>query len=112
MKDKIKSYFDRYPNSNECFENGGILFHTSGAADSYGKGDTTKYTRAQLKTEESGENLKQSVIEKIGSMDDFSTVPYEELKIWRKILELDVADSKKETLIAALTEFKETLNAE
>jgi hypothetical protein len=48
MDTKIQSYFTRYPQSDKVFENGGILFHTQGAADSYGKGDTTKYTRAQV----------------------------------------------------------------
>lgn len=47
MMEKIRDYFNRYPVAQEVFENGGILFHTRGAADSYGKTDTTKYTRSQ-----------------------------------------------------------------
>ena len=109
--DKIKSYFSRYPKSDECFENGGLLFHNRGAADSYGKTETKRHTRSQLKDDESHAKTKQSIIEKISDMEDFTSIPYEELKIWQKVLGLEVADSKKETLITALTEFKETLNA-
>lgn len=42
---KVNSFFERYPNSNEVFENGGKLFHDRGAADSYGKSETKKYIR-------------------------------------------------------------------
>ncbi len=45
---KVKDYFERYPNSNEVFENGGKLFHTRGAADSFGKGETKRHTRAEV----------------------------------------------------------------
>ena len=26
-KTQLKDYFERYPNSNECYVNGGVLFH-------------------------------------------------------------------------------------
>ena len=46
--DKIKDYFKRYPNSSEVFECGGLLFHTRGAAESYGKGDVKRYVRERV----------------------------------------------------------------
>lgn len=45
--DKIKDYFDRYPNSEEVFENGGRLFHNSGAADSFAQTETKRYSRTE-----------------------------------------------------------------
>jgi len=112
--EKIKDYFERYPNNNEVFECGGKLFHTRGAAQSYGKGEITRYTREQVEKEKHlggpvSEKTKESVILKIKETDDFSALPYEELKIWAKIVELKTADNKKETLLKAFAEFKETL---
>lgn len=52
MEDKIKDYFKRYPVSREVFENGNILFHTRGAADSYSKGETKKHTRISVNSEQ------------------------------------------------------------
>lgn len=47
--EKLKDYFSRYPQSNEVFENNGVLFHTRGAADSYGNAsDTKRYTRTEV----------------------------------------------------------------
>lgn len=43
--DKIKDYFKRYPKSKEVFECGGLLFHSRGAAESYGKGEVKRHAR-------------------------------------------------------------------
>lgn len=65
---QVKSYFERYPNSNEVFENGGKLFHERGAADSYGQSETTRYTRQQVeKEEEAATELKSEVSETTAS---------------------------------------------
>jgi len=47
-KTQLKDYFERYPNSMEVYVNGGVLFHDRGAADSYGQGETRRYTRADI----------------------------------------------------------------
>lgn len=53
--EKIKDYFDRYPQSQEVFENEGVLFHTRGAAESYGTGEYTRHTRKQVDAAAKGE---------------------------------------------------------
>lgn len=115
--EKIRDYFKRYPNSTEVFENGGKLFHTRGAADSFGKGETKRYTREQTKDEkpldgaESSET-KEMVILKIKETEDFSTIPYFVLKAWAKTIDLKTEDNKNETLVKAFVAFKETLKDE
>jgi len=112
--DKIKDYFKRYPKSEEVFENSGKLFHTRGSADSFGKGETKRYTREQIEKERplggpATEKQKEAVILKIKEIADFSAVPFEQLKVWAKIIELNMADNKKDTLLKAFAGFKETL---
>jgi len=115
--DKIRDFFKRYPNSVEVFENGGKLFHTRGAADSFGKGKTTGYTMDQVEKETppekpASETTKEAVLLKIKDTVDFSAVPYEELKLWAKAIGLKPADNKKATLLKAFVDFKETLKDE
>ena len=136
--EKIKDYFDRYPQSDEVFENDGVLFHTRGAADSYSKGDTVKYTRAkvmaeaviseqptvnseelelqkaadELKAKEEAEKDYAVLLETFKAESDVSAIKYEALKVYVKGFAIETADQKKETLIAALTEFKNTLTVE
>jgi hypothetical protein len=112
--EKIKDYFKRYPNNDEVFENGSKLFHTRGAADSFGKSETKRYTRGEAEKEKAlggpatGEQ-KEAVILKIKETEDFTSIPYDQLKVWAKIIELKTADNKKETLLKAFADFKETL---
>ena len=112
---KVKDYFKRYPNNSEVFENGGKLFHTRGAADSFGGSETKRYTRptapqgGDLENSNDSKEIKESVILKIKETDDFSTVPYEQLKAWVKIIDLNPEDNKKETFLKAFADFKETL---
>lgn len=108
--EQVKSYFKRYPKSNEVFENGGILFHTKGAADSYGKTTTQHYTREQVeKTEENTEIVSANeFLQGEGIIADLS---FETLKAYAKELELSTADNKKVTLIAALEQVRTTLKS-
>lgn len=140
MEEKVKDYFTRYPNSGECFENGGLLFHTHGAAESYGKTETKRHARKketievpeemeevddeaarlaleeeERKAEEEAEKraaLKASTVIKLSKMEDLGTIPYDEMKVLVKILELKPADNKKETLLSTLSEYKESLKDE
>lgn len=112
--EKLKDYFKRYPTSQEVYENGGQLFHNRGAADSYGKGETKKYTRKEVTASDAGvkPETKEAVILKIKETEDLTSLPYDELKVWAKILELKPESNSKENVLKALSEFKETLKAE
>ena len=47
--EKLKDYFIRYPHNDEVYENNGVLFHSRGAADSFGNAqDTKRYTRTEI----------------------------------------------------------------
>lgn len=111
--EKLKDYFKRYPTSQEVYENGGQLFHNRGAADSYGKGETKKYTRKEVAASDAGvPETKEAVILKIKETEDFTTIPYDELKVWAKILELKPESNSKENVLKALSEYKGILKAE
>jgi hypothetical protein len=136
--EKIKDYFDRYPQSDEVFENDGVLFHTRGAADSFSKGDTVKYTRAkvmaekvdseeltvdseelelqkaadELKAKEEAEKAYAVLLETFKAESDITAIKYEALKGYVKGFALVTSDKKQDTFIAALTEFKNTLTVE
>lgn len=122
--EKIKDYFNRYPASDEVFENDGVLFHTEGAAESYGKGETTRYARksvmetdtSDVAPEDTGDDeTKKTVdltedIETVKATEDLSSLPYEELKRLVKVFDIKTDDQKKETFINVLTTFKNQLN--
>lgn len=120
--EKLKDYFKRYPASQEVYENGGQLFHTRGAADSYGKGQTKKYTRKEVCSEQQAVNSQQAstddnpvdealILAATAKLKeaDISTLSYQEQANMVNTLGLDVADKKAETMLKALTEYKETL---
>lgn len=105
--EKVKDYFKRYPLSPEVYENGGVLFHNRGAADSHGAEETKKYTRKQV-------CAKAEVVVTSNELTieaDLDSLKYDDLKKLAASLSLSVEDSKKETLLKALTEFKESLKA-
>lgn len=123
--EKIKDYFKRYPVSQEVYENGGILFHTRGAADSYGTGETKRHTRKEAegaaKTKEApsseelarlAEETKSNAIAKLKATEDLNTLEYQELFKLSQDLGLKTANNKKPTILEALTSEKESLNAE
>ena len=132
MEAKLKSYFERYPKNDEVFENGGILFHNKGAADSFGKSETKGYTRAEVTTPQSPEGevndtdnveltdeqkqaaqgaaeLVKAEMEKL-KVADIENMDYNEMKRLVSLFKLSSDDNKKETLIAVLTEFKKSFN--
>ena len=107
-KTQLKDYFERYPNSTECYENGGVLFHDRGAADSYGRGDTKRYARADICNKE--DNIPSS-LPPIAEVD-INALSYEELKYYVAELGLQPAGNKKADLIDALTAYKDNLKQE
>lgn len=122
--EKLKDYFTRYPHNNEVYENGGILFHTRGAADSYGKTVTKMYTRREVMTPapatgdktEAGNELKKvnenekADIEKRLKETDIETLSYEDMKEFVSVLGIETPDKKKETLIQGLKSYQDNLN--
>jgi len=108
--EKLKDYFKRYPASQEVYENGGQLFHSRGAADSYRKGETRKYTRKEVESPEAPAGMtKQDAVKALKEADSLAMVAIDDLKMLAGVLELKVDDNKKDTLVKALTEYKETL---
>lgn len=125
--ENLKDYFNRYPHNDEVFETGGVLFHTRGAAESYGKETPVRYTREKvmsvtvdsdkdesdaLKAKEDAEKAYSTLLETFKAESDITAIKYEALKGYVKGFALETADKKQETLIAALTEFKNTLTVE
>jgi hypothetical protein len=113
--EKLKDYFKRYPVSQEVYENGGQLFHNRGAADSYGKGETKKYTRQSVNSEQlavNSELTKEDAISKLKAMEDLSALSHDELKSFAKVLDLKTEDNRKATFLKALFEYKATLKDE
>ncbi|MFT4168013.1 MAG: hypothetical protein QM653_02690 [Dysgonomonas sp.] len=123
--EKVKDYFKRYPVSQEVYENGGVLFHTRGAAESYGTGETKRYTRKdaegatkakeELSAEEQArlaEEVKNNAIAKLKATEDLNSLEYQELFKLSQDLGLKTANNKKPTILEALTAEKERLNAE
>ena len=105
--DKIRDYFNRYPNNDEVFECGGVLFHNEGAALSYGKGVVKRYTRAELTT-----NAPAKVAEKI--TDEPTTestdmaLDYKKALAKCKELGLQLDNTKKATVFAALEAYNDS----
>lgn len=116
--EKLKDYFTRYPNSDEVYENDGVLFHNRGAADSFGNAkETVRHTKAKVMAEtilpEGGDDeaAKTAAIELIKATD-VETLDYNGMKAISKDLQLVKSDKKAETLKAALVEYKTKLTAE
>lgn len=93
---KIKDYFNRYPQSNEVYETDGVLFHTEGAAQSFGKGEITKHTRQEQIVEE------QTVEEPTKEEPKIVKLDYKTALSKCKELGLKLTDSRKETVFSAL----------
>lgn len=107
-KTQLKDYFERYPNSMEVYVNGGVLFHDRGAADSYGQGETKRYTRADICSKE--DNIPSS-LPPIAEVD-INALSYDQLKYYVADLGLQPAGNKKADLIDALTAYKDNLKQE
>ena len=101
--EKLQSYFKRYPASQEVYENGGQLFHNRGAADSYGRSETKKYTRKDVEKQTAGgeqqvagsELTKEDAIAKLKATADISALSYEDMKAYVKVLELKPETNSK-----------------
>ncbi|MDR2557037.1 MAG: hypothetical protein LBC49_04910 [Bacteroidales bacterium] len=95
--EKIKDYFKRFPQSDECYEVDGRLFHTHGAAISFGS-DVKKWTRAEVEKEIPSEN-------KVDFLDvDLNSLTQRDLKKYADEFGLKTENNKKETLLPALLE--------
>ncbi|RQO37945.1 hypothetical protein DBR39_13745 [Chryseobacterium sp. KBW03] len=128
--EKAQDYFERHPSSDECHvTSDGRVFHTIGSAQSMsGTLDDQKiesYKRKVLEKELLGKSLNdenlttggdQPTPAEILAMEVFlqnnevDKLKYEDLKSLVKFFNLQVENAKAPTLIAALTEFKTTLN--
>ena len=104
---KLQSFFERHSLADIVYENGGVLFFDRGAADSYGKSQTAEYTRAQIISNKTNGSEAPDISE-----IDLLTLNQPELAKLAKSLKLETADNKKETLLAALTEYQKTLKTE
>jgi hypothetical protein len=103
---KLKDYFTRYKNSAEVFLAGGTLFHNAGDAQSYARGaEVTKFTRDEIMTAEGTGSINLSGIAEI----DLHALSYDELKRYIKELKIETVDNKGDTLLAALEEYRKTL---
>ena len=126
--EKIKDYFTRYPHNDEVYENQGVLFHTRGAADSFGSAkDTLRHTRSKItaiteitqlnhnsvvqNSDNTVEVSKASAIQLLKTTD-IETIEYSALKSIVKDLQLVTLNQKAETLRIALQEYKQKLNVE
>jgi hypothetical protein len=118
--EKAQDYFDRHPTSNEChITSDGRVFHNKGGALGFAgtldNQDIESYSRKVLEKEKSleqeidlGDN-KETKIKELNALE-LVTANYNEMKVLVKYFDLKVENQKAETLIAALTEFKTTLN--
>ncbi|WP_102980121.1 hypothetical protein [Chryseobacterium scophthalmum] len=118
--EKAQDYFDRHPSSEEChITSDGRVFHIKGGAQGFAgtldNQDIESYSRKVLEKEKSleqeidlGDN-KEAKIKELNALE-LVTANYNEMKVLVKYFDLKVENQKAETLIAALTEFKTTLN--
>ncbi len=121
-KELASDYFDRHPSSNECHITAdGRVFHTKGSAQGFARTlddqDIESYFRTVLEKEKSLEDAmvihSDNREEKIKELEELELVKenYPQLKALAKYFDIKPADQKADTLIAALTEFKTTLNS-
>jgi hypothetical protein len=99
IMEKIKDYFKRFPQSDECYETEGRLFHTKGAAMSFGE-KIKKWTRAEAEKEkEAATDIKVDFVD-----IDLTGLAQKDLKKYADEFGLKTENNKKETLLAALLE--------
>ncbi|MDR3226054.1 MAG: hypothetical protein LBT56_00080 [Prevotellaceae bacterium] len=98
-KEQIQDYFERYPQSDECFEAAGKLFHTQGAAMNFSE-KPIKHTRnMQDGNTSDGNNDGVDFID-----IDLSTLDQPVLKKYADKFGLKTENNKKATLLDALLE--------
>lgn len=108
MDNKIlKDHFNRYKATNVVYESGGALFLTHSAALSYGNGTVRTYTRSEVfandKKEEPAKPAKPSKPVQKLTEEQLKGMSYNDMKAYVNGHNIKVADTKKETLIAALS---------
>ncbi len=119
--ENAQDYFDRHPQNDEChITSDGRVFHTMGTALGFAGtlDDQTieSYKRSVLEKESKTDDVLETPAGEI-AMDIFlknSDVPnlkYEDLKKLVKYFKIETADQKAETLIAVLTDYKNSLNS-
>lgn len=127
-KDLAIDYFERHPSNDEChITSDNRVFHNKGGAESFaGTLDDKKISSFERKLvmKKDPENKeatkeadkKEKTPAEILAMEVFlqkaevEKLDYKDLKKLVQFFEIKTADQKAETLIAALTEFKTTLN--
>lgn len=118
-KEKAQDYFDRHPSSVEChITSDGRVFHTLGSAQGFAgtldDQEIESYKRSVLEKEATNDGFdadaeKQTKLEELATLE-LVKENYQEIKALVKYFDLKPADQKAETLIAALTEYKNSLN--
>lgn len=116
--EKAKDYFNRHPTSQEChITSDGRVFHTTGAAQGFAGtlNDETIETYKRTILNKSVESSVDPEAEKQNKLTELLALElvssnYQEMKALVKYFDLKPIDQKAETLIATLTEFKNTLN--
>ncbi len=117
--EKAQDYFERHLSNSEChITSDGRVFHTLGSAQGFAGtlDDQTieSYKRSVLEKETSNESFdadaeKQAKLEELATLE-LVNENYQKIKALVKYFDLNPADQKAETLIAALTEYKNSLN--
>lgn len=125
FKERAQDYFERHPLSDEChITSDERVFHTLGSAQSFAgtldDQEIESYKRKVLEKEVDIETDAQSgtepsdaeILAKTALLQnsDLEKLDYNELKSLAKFFEIEAENQKGPTLIAALNEFKSTLN--
>ena len=118
--EKAQDYFDRHPTSDEChITSDGRVFHNIGAAQGMAgtldDQNIESYSRKVLEKEKAESVTDTSIVdaammEAFLNVHDVDKMKYDDLKRLCKFFEIKTEDQKADTLIAALTEYKSTLN--
>jgi len=118
--ENAQDYFDRHPQNDEChITSDGRVFHTLGSAQGFAGTleDQTieSYKRAVLEKENKSPDGDDTADKeaKLAELAELELVKenYIPIKALVKYFDLKPADQKAETLIAALTDYKNSLNS-
>lgn len=118
--EKAQDYFNRHPTSDEChITSDGRVFHNKGSAQGMAgtldDQNIESYSRKVFEKEKADNDSAPSQVEAIImetflNANEVDKMKYDDLKKLCKFFEIKTGDQKAETLIAALTEYKSTLN--
>lgn len=103
LYEKVKDHFSRYMCAEVVYVSGDTLYLTHAAAESYGDGTVMTVRKSdieKLKPADEGEAPTKEDPQATG--DSIENLSYNQLKARVAELGLEVADQKKETLLAAL----------